>query len=121
MVSDPIKKVGIGGRVINYQGDDTIDSLVIPPNLTKPNLQGLFVENLGVTDQAYKVAEVQNVEVKRDAYRRWLLVDMPSSEVWSLSKEFFRSFGFKIAKENQKIGILAVSYTHLTLPTTPYV
>ena len=113
MVSDPINKIGLGGRVVNYQGDDTIDSLVIPPDLTKPNLQGLFVENLGVTDQAYKVAEVQNVEVKRDAYRRWLLVDMPSSEVWSLSKEFFRSFGFKIEKENQKIGILETDYLEI--------
>ena len=113
MVSDPIKKVGIGGRVVNYQGDDTIDSLVIPPDLTKPNLQGLFVENVGVTDQSYKVTEVLNVEVKRDAHRRWLLVDMPSSEVWSLSKEFFRSFGFKIAKENQKIGILETDYLEI--------
>jgi len=113
MLSDPIKKVGIGGRVVNYQGDDTIDSLVIPPDLTKPNLQGLFVENVGVTDQTYKVAEFQNVEVKRDAHRRWLLVDMPSSEVWSLSKEFFRSYGFKIAKENQKIGILETDYLEI--------
>jgi len=113
MISDPIKKVGIGGRVVNYQGDDTIDSLVIPPDLTKPNLQGLFVENVGVTDQTYKVTEVQNVEVKRDAHRRWLLVDMPSSEVWSLSKEFVGSLGFKIAKENQKIGILETDYLEI--------
>jgi len=113
MVSDPLKKVGIGGRVVNYQGDDMIDSLVIPPDLTKPNLQGLFVENVGVTDQTYKVAEVQNVEVKRDAHRRWLLVDMPPSEVWSLSKEFFRSFGFKIEKENQKIGIMETDYLEI--------
>ena len=113
MVSDPIKKVGLGGRVVNYQGDDTIDSLVIPPDLTKPNSQGLFVENLGVTDKGYKVTEVKNVEVKRDAYRRWLLVDMPPREVWSLSKEFFRSFGFNIEKENQKIGILETDYLEI--------
>lgn len=113
MVSDPIKKVGLGGRVVNYQGDDTIDSLVIPPDLTKPNSQGLFVENLGVTDKGYKVTEVKNVEVKRDAYRRWLLVEMPPSEVWSLSKEFFRSFGFNIEKENQKIGILETDYLEI--------
>ena len=113
MVSDPIKKVGLGGRVVNYQGDDTIDSLVIPPDLTKPNSQGLFVENLGVTDQTYKITEVKNVEVKRDAYRRWLLVDMPPREVWSLSKEFFRSFGFNIEKENQKIGILETDYLEI--------
>jgi len=113
MVSDPIKKVELGGRDVNYQGDDTIDSLVIPPDLTKPNSQGLFVENVGVIDQTYKAIEVQNVEVKRDAHRRWLLVDMAPSEVWSLSKEFLRSFGFKIEKENQKIGILETDYLEI--------
>ena len=113
MVSDPVKKIGLGSRVVNYQGDDTVDSLVIPPDLTKPNSQGLFVENLGVIDKGYKVTEVQKVEIKRDTHRRWLLVDMPPSEVWSLSKEFFRSFGFKIEKENQKIGILETDYLEI--------
>ena len=103
MVSDPLKKVGIGGRVVNYQGDDTIDSLVIPPDLTKPNLQGLFVENVGVTDQTYKVTEVLNVEVKRDAYRRWLLVDMPSSEVCSLSKEFSDPSALRLQRKIKKL------------------
>jgi len=113
MVSDPIKKIGIGGRVVNYQSDDNADSLVIPPDLTKPSSQGMFVENVGIADNSYKTTEVQNVEVKRDSLRRWLLVDMPPSEVWSLSKEFFRSFGFKIEKENQKIGILETDYLEI--------
>ena len=113
MVSDPVKKIGFGGRVVNYQGDDTVDSLIIPPDLTKPSSQGLFVENVGVDDKSYEVTEVQNVEIKRDAYRRWLLVDMAPSEVWLLSKESFRSFGFKIEKENQKIGILETDYLEI--------
>jgi len=113
MVSDPIKKVGLGGRVVNYQGDNMTDSLVIPPDLTKPNSQGLFIENLVVTDKVSMASEVQNVEVKRDAYRRWLLVDIPPTDVWTLSKEFFRSFGFKIEKENQKIGILETDYLEI--------
>ena len=113
MISDPVKEIGLGGRVVNYQGDDTVDSLVIPPNLTKPNSQGMFAENVGVTDESYEVTEVQNVEVKRDTRRRWLLVDMSPSEVWSLSKEFFRSFGFQIEKENQKIGIMETDYLEI--------
>ena len=103
MVSDPVNKIGLGGRVVNYQADDTVDSLVIPPDLTEPRSQGLFAENIAVADESYEVRKVQNVEVKRDTRRRWLLVDMPPSEVWFLSKEFFKSFGFKIEKENQKI------------------
>ena len=66
-----------------------------------------------MTNTSYTVTEVQNVEVRRDTHRRWLLVNMPSSEVWSLSKEFFRSFGFKIEKENQKIGILETDYLEI--------
>ena len=113
MVSDPIKKIGVGGRVLNYQSDDSTDSLIIPPDLTKPNSQGMFAENVEVTDNIYQSTEVQNVEVKRDNLRRWLLVDMPPSEVWFLSKEFFKSFGFKIEKENQKIGILETDYLEI--------
>ena len=38
---------------------------------------------------------------------------MPPSEVWSLSKVFFGSFGFKIEKENQKIGIMETDYLEI--------
>jgi len=113
MIPDQVKKIGLGDRVVHYQSGDTVDSLVIPPDLTKPNVQGLFIENLAVDDKSYKVTELQNVEVKRDAYRRWLLVDIPPSEVWSLSKVFFGSFGFKIEKENQKIGIMETDYLEI--------
>jgi len=113
MVSDPVKKIGLGGRIVNYQGDDTVESLVIPPDLTQPSSQGLFVENVEATDKSFEFAKVQNVEVRRDTHRRWLLVDMPPSVVWSLSKAFFRSFGFKIEKENQKIGILETDYLEI--------
>ena len=113
MVSDPVKKIGLGGRVVNYQADDTVDSLIIPPDLMKPNSQGLFSENVGTTDKSFEVTTVQNVELKRDTLRRWLLVDMTPSEVWLLSKEFFRSFGFKIEKENQKIGIMETDYLEI--------
>ena len=113
MVADSKKKVDIGGRYINYQGEDKVDSLVIPPDLTKPNSQGMFAENIEVEDNSYQVTEVQNVEVKRDNIRRWLLVNMSPNEVWLLSKEFFRSFGFKIEKENQKIGIMETDYLEI--------
>ena len=55
MIPDQVKKIGLGDRVVNYQSDDTVDSLVIPPDLTKPNVQGLFIENLAVDDKSYKV------------------------------------------------------------------
>ncbi|WP_416677564.1 outer membrane protein assembly factor BamC [Candidatus Pseudothioglobus sp. Uisw_016] len=112
-ITDPLKKVGLGSRVVNYQADDKVDSLVIPPDLTKPSFQGEFSEVTEVSNNENIIKKVQNVEVMRDKYRRWLIVDLPPSEVWNLSKEFFRSYNFKIEKENQKIGILETDYLEI--------
>ena len=112
-VSDTVKKSGLGSRTLNYQSDEKVDSLIIPPELTSPNSQGLFSEIVEVNNDVSIIKKVQNVEVMRDKYRRWLLVDLPPREVWKLSKDFFRSYGFKIEKENQNIGLLETDYLQI--------
>ena len=112
-ITDPVKKIGLGNRVVNYQADEKVDSLIIPPDLTAPSSQGAFTEVTEVSDDENVIKRVQNVEVMRDKYRRWLVVDLPPNEVWKLSKEFFRSYNFKINKENQKIGILETDYLEI--------
>jgi len=111
-VTDPIKKIGLGSRVVNYQADDKVDSLIIPPDLTQPSSQGEFAELNEITNDNI-IKTTQNVKVMRDKYRRWLLVDINPTEVWALSKEFFRSYNFKIEKENQKIGIFETEYLEI--------
>ena len=112
-ITDPVKKIGLGSRVVNYESDEKVNSLIIPPDLTSPSSQSLFTEVTEVSNDDNIVRKIQNVEVMRDNYRRWLVVDMPSSEAWSLSKEFFRSYNFKIEKENQRIGILETDYLEI--------
>jgi len=111
-VADPIKKIGLGDRVINYQDAEKVNSLVIPPDLTAPNSQGEFIDVID-NDDIIIIKKVQSVEVMRDKYRRWLVVDLPPSELWSLSKEFFRSYNFKIEKENEKIGVFETDYLEI--------
>ena len=112
-VTDPVKEIGFGSRDINYRADEKADSLIIPPDLTTPNSMEALTEVEEIVDDKDVIQRVQNVEIKRDKYRRWLLVDLPPSEVWSLSKEFFRSYGFKIETENQKIGLLETDYLEI--------
>ena len=112
-ISEPIKKVGIGNRVINYQPNEDIDSLVIPPDLTKPSSQGALTKVIETDSGLSVLKKNQNIEVKRDKFRRWLLVDLPPSDVWSLSKDFFRSYGFIIEKENQDIGLMETDYLEI--------
>jgi outer membrane protein assembly factor BamC len=112
-VTDPVKKIGLGSRSVNYEADENVDSLIIPPDLTAPSSQGVFTEVIKVSDDSDVLKRVQNVEVMRDKYRRWLLVNLPPAEVWVLSKEFFRSYGFTIENENQKIGLLETDYLEI--------
>jgi len=111
-VADPIKKIGLGNRVINYQDAEKVNSLVIPPDLTAPNSQGEFIDVIEA-DNDDIIKKVQSVEVMRDKYRRWLIVDLPPSELWGLSKEFFRSYNFRIEKENEKIGVFETDYLEI--------
>ena len=112
-VADPVKSFGIGSKNLNYESDQSVESLIIPPDLTAPSSQSSFTDVIENDDDNDLLARVQDVEVKRDKYRRWLLVDLPPSEVWVLSKDFFRSYGFKIEKENQKIGMLETDFLEI--------
>ena len=112
-VTDPVKEIALGSRDVNYRADEKVDSLIIPPNLTSPSSQAALTEVEEMTDDSDVLQRVQSVEIKRDKYRRWLLVDLPPSEVWTLSKEFFRSYGFNIEKENQKIGLIETDYLEI--------
>ena len=112
-ITDPVKKIGLGGRIVNYQNDENVDALVIPPDLTQPNSQGKFIEVTKDLNDSNEIKMTHNVEVMRDRYRRWLVVDISPSEAWSLSKEFFRSYNFKIEKENQRIGIFETEYLEI--------
>jgi outer membrane protein assembly factor BamC len=112
-ITDPVKKIGLGNRVVNYQVDEKVGSLIIPPNLTEPSSQGEFTEVTEASNDNNFIKITRNVEVKRDKYRRWLLVDIAPSEVWALSKEFLRSYNFKIEKEHQKIGIFETDYLEI--------
>ena len=112
-VTDPVKEIGLGSRDINYQADEKVDSLIIPPDLTKPSALQALTEVEEIADDGQIAQRVQNIEIQRDKYRRWLLVNLSPSEVWALSKEFFRSYGFKIENENQKIGLIETDYLEI--------
>jgi len=112
-VTDPVKSFGIGSKNLNYESDQSVESLIIPPDLTAPSSQGSLTEMIVLENDNDVLKQVKNVEIRRDKYRRWLLVDLPPSEVWVLSKDFFRSYGFKIEKENQKIGLLETDFLEI--------
>jgi outer membrane protein assembly factor BamC len=112
-LTEPAKNISLGNRLIDYQEDNQVDSLIIPPDLTAPNVKGEYIEKVELSSNEPLVQNINNVEVMRDNYRRWLIVDSTADEVWDMSKDFFRSYGFKIEKENKKIGIFETNYLEI--------
>ncbi len=110
MLPEPVKKIGLGNRVLNYQGEDTVSSLIIPPDLTEPSLQSDFNDQYSSENKTFEGIKVDNVELKRDSFRRWLVVNKTPSEVWPWAKQFLKSYGFKIEKEDQKVGVMETGY-----------
>ena len=89
-VVDPVKEIGLGSKVIKYQEEETSGSLVLPPDLTEPDFKGDF-NKVTSKDETEISKKINNVEVLRDNYRRWLLVDLPPEEVWDISKDLTMS------------------------------
>ncbi len=116
----------LGELNIKYYSNKTVSSLEIPPDLTKPDSEDAFRLSKYVTnikeeiisfsdkDKAKKKPNIfkkpTNIEVKKSANRRWLVVDKKPEEVWNLSRNFLKSNGFAIKKTNKKIGLMETDF-----------
>ena len=119
--------IELGEVRLNYYSNKSVTSLVVPPDLTKPDQEGAFklsefasgvqedVINFSNDDDTIKEANSilrtpTNVEVKRSGERRWLIVDKNPNDVWDLSRTFLKQQGFAIQKANKKTGIIETDY-----------
>jgi len=120
-------KTQLGELRINYYSNKSVNTLDIPPDLTRPEEQKAFrlseyVQDIdekfiNLSDKEIKKEPseqiLQNdagIKVKRSGNRRWLEINKEPDKVWQLAKEFVKLEGFAIKKSNKKIGILETDY-----------
>jgi len=116
-----------GNIPMNYYADKTVKSLVVPPDLTKPNVQNSFrvsefVSDINETiidfsgsektkDEVTKILEKNSeISVQRSGQRRWLLVNKDSDLLWETTKNFLKQQGFNIKKSDKKNGIIETDF-----------
>ena len=121
------RKIDPGNIPINYYADKTVKSLVVPPDLTKPNAQNSFRiseyannvnENIidfsgsdTAKDKITKILDANSdVSVQKSGQRRWLVINKSSDVVWELTKDFLKRQGFVLKKSNKKIGIIETDF-----------
>ncbi|HEX8979295.1 MAG TPA: outer membrane protein assembly factor BamC [Parasulfuritortus sp.] len=54
--------------------------------------------------------KVDKAYIERDGNERWLVVDVPPSEVWPVVKDFWQSLGFIINVERPEAGIMETDW-----------
>ena len=120
-------KTQLGDLKINYYSNKSVNTLDIPPDLTRPEEQKAFRLSEYVQDIDEKFINFSDKEIKkepseqilqndagikvqRSGNRRWLEINKEPDKVWQLAKEFVKLEGFAIKKSNKKIGILETDY-----------
>jgi len=114
----------LGNLKINYYSNKSVTSLEIPPDLTSPEMQNAFRLSEFVSDVKENYVDFSNdsqdkvkvltnpvgIIVKKYGQMRWLEIDKSPEEVWILAREFLKSQGFSLEKDNKKIGILETNF-----------
>jgi len=114
----------LGNLKINYYSNKSVTSLEIPPDLTSPEMQNAFRLSEFVSDVKENYVDFSNdsqdkvkvlttpvgIIVKKYGQMRWLEINKSPEEVWILAREFLKSQGFSLEKDNKKTGILETNF-----------
>jgi len=120
-----IEVIDPGSLKINYYSNKSVKSLIIPPDLTKPNYEKSFrISEYSDVKQDFvsfdnneekpeKVKIIQNkedIKIEKSGKRRWLVVNKDADYLWEMSRDFLKKEGFSIKNSNKKIGIMETEY-----------
>jgi len=123
-------------KTFSYYADKSVTSLEVPPDLTAPGYEksfrlekinsGLDMKMVSLSDKDAPLIEdrittsFEDIKIEKDGSIRWLSVGKDAETIWQLAKEFFKSQGFVIEKENKKTGVFQTNYLeNRTRPKLP--
>ncbi len=111
---------------INYKQSSAIKTLEFPPDLTTPEFDTAFIipssgsvrassVNNGIVDRYsgrdIKVLTTSNdMRIGSSGTMRWLEVDTSANKLWPKIRDFWRSLGIKVLKDEPRIGIMLTEW-----------
>jgi len=115
----------------NAEQSISSSSLDVPPDLSKPiSNESLSIPNIASSGASYSSytsedqtgvtvlsASSQQIKQVRDGKDMWLEIQMSADKLWPELKIFFIDLGFKIEREDKKLGVMETDW----FETKPYV
>jgi outer membrane protein assembly factor BamC len=117
-----------------YESSKDIRDLTVPPDLDKPVMNknsaipelensiksySSYEENIGAKSTASYERKYSGMHFVRNGSLFWLEIDAPGAEIWTDIRKFFVHLGFKIKKEQPRIGYMETDWleNRIGLPT----
>ena len=112
---------------INYKNNSSVKALEFPPDLTAPEFDMAFAlpadgvvnaSSLGRSSSGYTIdgraisvlPKSTNMRIGGQGNIRWLDVATPAETLWPKLRDFWRSMGISIKKDEPKIGIMVTDW-----------
>ncbi len=112
---------------INYKNNSSVKALEFPPDLTAPEFDMAFAlpadgvvnaSSLGKSSSSYTIdgraisvlPKSTNMRIGGQGNIRWLDVAAPAETLWPKLRDFWRSMGISIKKDEPKIGIMVTDW-----------
>lgn len=111
---------------INYKKSNSIKTLEFPPDLTKPEFDTAFmlpssgsirastVNKRSVDRYSGRDIEVltssKNMRMGSSGTVRWLDVDAPANALWPKIRDFWRTLGISVVRDEPRIGIMLTEW-----------
>ncbi|HIO93503.1 MAG TPA: outer membrane protein assembly factor BamC [Leucothrix mucor] len=109
---------------INYKNSSSVKTLEFPPDLTSPEFDHAFImpSSGGVrastmrdrtfsSDRNVDVLPAStNMRMGGNGNVRWLDVDAPANSLWSQMRDFWRSLGVDVIRDEPRIGLMETEW-----------
>lgn len=109
--------------IYSGQVEEPEQGLEVPPGLGKPRVgeqmqipaigreQASYSSRQGGSDSAQDVvATAENIRFVRQGNMHWLELNMPPAQVWGTARDFLKSLGFEITREDPALGIMETDW-----------
>ncbi|MGD8547314.1 MAG: outer membrane protein assembly factor BamC [Thiohalophilus sp.] len=108
--------------IYSGQIEEPEQGLEVPPGLGKPRVgEQMQIPAIGRERASYSsqqngdngqgvLATAENIRFVRQGNMHWLELDMPPAQVWSAARDFLKSLGFEITREDPALGVMETDW-----------
>ena len=119
-----VDKLADSTASIDYKNSRSIKTLEFPPDLTSPEFDHAFilpssgaVKASSMQDKAFGSSRnlsvlpvAKNMRISTNGTARWLEVDASANSLWPQMRDFWRSLGIDVVRDEPRIGIMETEW-----------